>query len=369
MASLVDTKQRLVAYVLALGPTLDTNPGTVLDDLISAFAASETDTLSFLESTQAQSFLGTASGVQLTAKSSDYGVFRAGAVASTTTVVFSRAQADPVNVTTIPLGTLVQTTPGPGSPAIVFSTTAVGSIAAGSTSSPAIGVQAVVAGKAGNVGAGLINLIPVSISGAAAVTVVTNASAASGGADAETDAALLGRTLNNMTANNSPYIIAAAAQGVAGIANASVYDWRDGLGNYTCYAADSSGNLSGALNTAVTTAIAAVDGIGLNRHVQAFATVPITIVASVAINTSFVQATVLANIQSAINAWMASLKPGQAFLPYDLHRAVAGAVTGIAAVQGVNDFFVTTPSAPTAITTYQIATYTPGSATLNVVAL
>jgi hypothetical protein len=101
------------------------------------------------------------------------------AIASSGWVVFT-ALVSPSSDLDVPLGTKVATTSG-----AQYVTIADGTIPAGSFSSAAIPVQAVIAGVAGNIAAGAICRILYPISG---VDSVINSQATAGGAEAETDA-------------------------------------------------------------------------------------------------------------------------------------------------------------------------------------
>jgi uncharacterized phage protein gp47/JayE len=220
-----------------------------------------------------------------------------------------------------------------------------------------------VPGAAGNVASGTITT---PIQGGAGVT-FSNTSPATGGADAETDAALRSRTLGAIAPANSPAEIAAAAKSVPGIFAAVVVDAQDGAGNYTVYASDASGNLSGGLSSAVTTAVAAVDGIGLTRHVAALTVLSQAVAANMAIAGGYVWASVQSAAQTAIANYLASLQPAAVLHPSDLTQVVFGSLPGTTAVPGVVAFYPTTPAAAVVPTATQLIRIS-GTATLTQVA-
>jgi uncharacterized phage protein gp47/JayE len=360
VASQADLFARVQSYVQALNPQLQVARGGVLWDLLTAVSMSLTDTQSKTEAAAQQAQLATATGDALTAKAADFGVYRIPAVAATAPGVFTVATANPNVALTFPIGSIVQTTPQAGAPAIAFATLAAATIPAGNTTSASVTVQAVVPGAAGNVASGTITA-PIQ---ASAGVRFSNTSPATGGADAETDAALRSRTLGAIAPANSPAAIAAAAKGVPGIFAAVVVDAQDGAGNYTVYASDAAGNLSGGLTSAVTTAIAAVDGIGLNRHVAALTVLSQAVAGTLVIASGYTWAAVQAAAQNAIAAYMGALQPGAVFHPSDLTQVLFGSLPGTTAIPGAVAFYPTTPAAAVVPTATQLVRLS-GTATLT----
>lgn len=346
MALLADNIARLTSYLQAGNQQLDVARGTVLLDFVAAFSASATDTQNQTEATAAQGQLGTATGDSLTAKAADYSKTRIPAIAAIGPYVFGRNVADPSNAVTQGAGSIVQTQGGGGVPAVRFITLADATIPAGQTQSNSVYIQALIPGAAGNVGTGLVTVVQQPATG---ITSGTNTSPTTGGADQEADNALLVRVLGSLAPSNSPYAIQAAAEGVPGIFAARVLDWilppiNDYNGNYTCYCSDSSGNLSSGLQSQVTTAIAAVDGIGLQRHVQTFSVYSQSVYANLAVQPTAVYSAVAANVIAALTAYDQQREPGLWPTAYELQQVVDGSMPGFIAVPGVADFAVLSPS-------------------------
>ena len=154
---------------------LDTSEGSVVDGIFRsvayALAAAQQDLQGFAEI----AFPQDGSGAYLDARAADVGLVRKPGSKATATVTFS---ASPGVV--IPAGTTVQTPGG-----LVFRTTEEATIADGSADA---------AVEAENVGADYnVAADEISIMQTATMATITAATAASGGSDAETDAALLQR--------------------------------------------------------------------------------------------------------------------------------------------------------------------------------
>lgn len=360
MASQADLFSRLSAYIQAQNPQLQVVRGGNLWGLVTAFTMAAADTQAKSEAAAAQAQLGSATGDYLTALAADRGIIRKAAVVATASGVFSRAVADPNVAVTIPANSVVQTTPAPGGAPQQYLTLASATIPMGGTASNTVTVQAATPGIAANVGIGQINVIAQAPAGIS----FSNSSAATGGATAESDAALRLRVLQGIAPANSPASIAAAALGVPGIFAAVVVDPMDGAGNYTVYASDVNGALSGGLTSAVTTAIAAVDGIGLTRHVVAITTLTQAVAASIAVDAAYTYSAVATQVQNALASYMLTLTPGQVFHPSDLTKVVFGAIIGYTAIPGLVAFYPTTPAAAIVPTATQMVRLS-GTATLT----
>ena len=118
-------------------------------------------------------------GSYLTARCSEYGVDRKTATTAVGTVTFSGGQG-----ALIPAGSIVTLADN----SIQYTTD--NTIILDATGKGSVSITAKTAGKVGNVAAGTINKIPLSIAG---ITKVVNAEATRGGYDAETDGELLAR--------------------------------------------------------------------------------------------------------------------------------------------------------------------------------
>lgn len=207
----------------ALPPDLDKSEGGFLWDAISPSAIELALAAIWAQQVLERGFAQTTFGAYLDLRAEEHGITRRAAVAATGTVTFTGSPG-----VSVPAGSRVSTASSATTPAVVFSTTAAAAIGAGGTVN--VAVQAVTAGAAGNVAAGAIAFLADPVAG---VTAVTNAAATSGGADEETDAALLVRYLQKVRSpstggNKADYVNwALALQGVGGV---SVVPVRDGPG-------------------------------------------------------------------------------------------------------------------------------------------
>lgn len=359
-----DLYVQLAQYAQALNPQLQVAEGGNSWLLFQSVSMTAAGIMAKITQAALQYLLASASGDGLTALAAQYGVIRTPAVAGTAPYVFTMQQA-PAQAVTIAANTIVQTPPAQGQAAQQFQTLAAATIPAGQTSSNTVTAMAVVGGSAGNLASGVLTVIASGPSGVAGSN--TAAVGSSGyvlGADGETDAHLRARTLGAVAPANSPQAIAAAALAVDGVFDAVVVDAQDQHGNYTCYACQADGTLPSGLQTAVTSAIALVDGIGLTRTVSDFSVLAQAIAGNLAVDAAHTYSAVAAQVSTVITTYMASLIHQQVFRPYDLERAVAGAISGYTAVAGVTDFQVTTPSGVIVPTQTQIVRIS-GSPTLT----
>lgn len=178
--------KRMVSRVVARSRLTDMTPGGSVWSVLAAVAR-ELDDISFqMVNLQRVWDFDTAVGEDLDERAKDVNpdeITRNPAAKAATAVVFGRTGI--VGSVTVPAGTTVMV-PG-GGPKFVTSASA--TIPNGGTVSGSAAVVAVVAGADGNVAAGAIS----QLSAVAGVETVTNGAAATGGQDAETDAAFRAR--------------------------------------------------------------------------------------------------------------------------------------------------------------------------------
>jgi len=354
MSTQNDLYVQVQQYAQALNPRLQVAYGGTSWLLFQSVSMVGASIMAKVQAAALQYLLASASADGLTALAAQYGVIRTAAVAGTAPYVFTTAQA-PTQAVTIPAGTVVQTVPQSGQTASQFTTLAAATIPAGQTSSNTVTVQAVVGGSAQNLAVGTLTVIASGPSGVAGSNTAAVGSAGYVlGADAETDAHLRSRTLGAVYPANSPQAIASAALAVPGVFAATVVDAQDKQGDYTCYACQADGTLPGSLQTAVASAIALVDGIGLTRTVAAFTLLSQAVAATVTVGSAYTYSAVAAQVSAALTAWVAGLVPGQALLPTDLIRACFGAQPNTTAIVGLTDLAITTPAAPVAASATQI---------------
>jgi uncharacterized phage protein gp47/JayE len=169
-----------------------------------------------LEEALRRGFAETTFGIHLERRAAEHGLdpVRIAAVASKVTIRFTAPAG-----TVIPIGTRVSTAATASVPAQVFATDVQATIAVGQTTVD-VAATAEVAGTRGNVGAGQLIFLATPVAG---VTAVTNPAGATGGADQETDAALLVRYLAKVRSpsaggNRADYVNwALAVAGVGGV--------------------------------------------------------------------------------------------------------------------------------------------------------
>lgn len=171
--------------------------------------------------------------VELTLRAAEHGVTRRAAVTAAGQVTITGVPGK-----VIPAGTVLATPADEisGESSIEYETTAAATIASGGTTSAPI--RAVVAGTAGNVPAGVIEIMSTPLSG---VTAVINPFAITGGADEESDASLLERyylrVRNPGTSGNKAHYLLWASE-VPGVGAVQVMPLWQGPGTVGIYLLD-----------------------------------------------------------------------------------------------------------------------------------
>nr|DAG46125.1 MAG TPA: Baseplate J like protein [Caudoviricetes sp.] len=174
-------------YEKTLGGSVSDVEGTFIGDALAAAAVEDETTSAEMQLIVEAAFAQTSWGEYLTMRAAEFGIDRKLAVNAVGTVTVTGSGS-------VPLNSLFATQDG-----IQFMTTKAVAI----NGSGDIPVEAVVAGSQGNVAAGMIVKIPISIAG---ITAVTNSNAMTEGYDEETDDALKERLLfhvrNPITSGN-----------------------------------------------------------------------------------------------------------------------------------------------------------------------
>lgn len=286
----------------------------------------------------------TSSGPDLDTWVADFGLTRLPAVAATGSVTFARFV--PVTAALVPVGTLVRTSDGSQSFAVIadptnaaFNATMNGYTLAAGTASVTVPVQAVVAGSAGNVLAGTISLIAAAIPG---VDTVSNAAPMLGGLDGEMDAALRARfaAFLNSRSQATPvavgYAITTVQQGLQYTIQENVS--QAGIvqpGTFVVTVDDGSGNPPAALLTAVSNAIEAVRPLGSLWTVVLPTVATANVAMTITTAPGATHATVAAAVSAALTAYLDTLPVG-ATLPWSRLAQVAyGASASVTNVTGV----------------------------------
>lgn len=237
-----------------VGSDVSSYEGTFAYDVLSSnsieFAKQEVER----EQMYKNMFAETASGEYLDLKSAEFGVYRKAAVAAV-------AELTVTGTGTIPKGSIFQSATG-----VTFHSTRETVIDTTGT----LEVEADTAGTVGNVPAGTITGIPVSIAG---ITAVTNPEAAHDGYEEETDDSLLERLLfkvrNPATSGNiNDYI--EWATGVSGVGHVKVVPLWKGNGTVELLVTDNDGQpASAALITKVNNVVQEKKPIGADVTILA----------------------------------------------------------------------------------------------------
>lgn len=212
------TSESLLSSILArILAGVSKQEGTFSYDVSSAFSVELAIAYTQLERVLRLGFADTSSGTYLDQRADEHGVTRKAAIKATGEVTVTGS-----NGAIIPQGSVFATGNGTR-----FVTTVAAMIIGTSCN---VAIEAETAGAAGDVAAGTITVIPVSISG---VSSVANADATTSGSDVESDTDLLTRLLqrvrNQGTSGNSAHYKQWATE-TNGVGDAKVYPLWNGAG-------------------------------------------------------------------------------------------------------------------------------------------
>ena len=270
--------------------------------------------------------LATSTGTDVDTWVGDFSLLRLPAVAATGTVTLSRFVAS--SSATVPVGVTVRTGDAAQTYSIVAGgasywnasvTDSNGNVSGGyiipaSVLSVDVPIKALVAGSAGNVQAGAINLLGSAISG---IDTCTNAVALTTGIDAESDAALRARFPNYIAglSKGTPIAVGAAIQAVQqeltyAIAENVSEDGTYRPGHFVVTLDDGTGNPSSSLIEAVYSAVDAVRALCSTFSVQPPTIVNVTISLTISAAAGFSKPDLIGPVGSAITAYVNSLPIG-----------------------------------------------------------
>lgn len=257
--------------------------GNLPYDVLSAFSVKLAELYANLDRVLNIGFAETSNGIYLERKANEHGVTKKVAVKATGQVTATGSDGAPIS-----LGTSFATANG-----TVFKTIAAATI---SGTSAVINVEADIAGSKGNVSAGLITQIPVSISG---VSSVTNVNPTTGGVDIETEAALKARLLekvrNPSTSGNAAHYKEWALS-VQGVGDCKVFELHAGAGTVKVVLLDENKRApSASVVTNVINYIQTVRPIGVAVTVVGATEIPINVSVDVSISSG-----TISDAQSAI---------------------------------------------------------------------
>ena len=299
---------------------LDTREGSFTDDMISAVAYEVSKVYQSLDAIVPIAYVDETSGAYIDKRCAEYGITRkAGTKAAVMLTITG------TNGTVIPAGKVFVTADG-----YQFTTDAAATIASGTAS---VAASASSIGAAYNVAAGTITGQLQNLQG---ITAVTNAEPATGGADAEADAALVARLYaflqNTATSGNAAHY-QQWALAVDGIGGAKVTPTWDGSGTVKVLVV---GNDREPVDSTIVDNCAAY--IEEQRPIGATVTVlsatarAINVAASITVDSSTTKAAVQTAFQTALDAYLKSI----AFSKYTLiYNRVAMMLMDI---DGVTDY-------------------------------
>lgn len=276
-----------------------------------------------------QIFPDTADADQLERHASLRGLSRNQATFAAGTITFSGTAGS-----AIPVGTEARTNGG-----IAFITTAGGTLSGGGTAT--VAAQAVASGAAGNQTAATpltLTAAPAGVQSAAAIGTMT------GGADLESDAALLARllfVLRNPPCGGAAHDYTTWAMDVDGVSAAYVVPSRRGLGTVDVVIMTAGGIPGAPLVASVQAALNTARPVTADVLVLAPTPVTVNVAAVLTLASGYTLAAVGAQLTANLVVYFASLAPGQtAYL--NRIRAV------ISDTAGVVDFNLTAPVANSA---------------------
>jgi len=309
-----DMKSRLVVS------NLDTREGSFIDDMISTVAFKIWTTYQSLDAIVPIAYVDETSGAYIDKRSGEYGITRKAGTKATVTLTVSGTDG-----TVIPAGKVFVTADG-----YQFTVDAAATIAIGTAS---VAATAAEIGTAFNVSAGTITGQLQNLSG---VTSVTNAAAASGGTDAETDAALVARLYaflqNTATSGNVAHYEQWALE-VSGVGAAKVTPTWNGAGTVKVLIVGSDREpVDGTIVDNCAANIEAKRPIGATVTVVSAEALEINVAASITVDSSTTKAAVQAAFATALDEYL----KGIAFSKYTLiYNRVAMMLMDI---DGVTDY-------------------------------
>lgn len=284
--------ERLLA---SIPDNMDKREGSFVWDALSPAALELAQAYQQLDLVLQFGFAQTTYGPYLDYRGQEHGVARLPATKATGQVTITGQDA-----VEVPEGTLFSTQSG-----VQFETVASVIIADGTAT---VNIEAVEAGKDGNVLAGTIIVIPVNIPG---VTGVTNENQTAGGTEAESDTAFLDRILDKVrlpATSGNAYHYKQWAKEVPGVGDAQVTPLWDGPGTVKVVLLDANKQApSQAIVNDVAKYIEELRPIGASVTVQAVEEVPININATLQIASYATLDEVKQLIMQGVTAYLESL--------------------------------------------------------------
>lgn len=337
-------RNQVTAIQGAASTLVDLTIGSVLRAVVEANAAIvlwlQGLILQLLATTRAAS----SSSADLDSWMADYGVSRLQGVAASGVVTFSRFTATQQAV--VPIGALVQSADGQQQFAVTLDSgddnydAGLGGYVLGvSIASIPVPVQAIAAGTAGNVLAGQINTIIQAMPG---IDTVSNSASFVTGVDTESDTALRARfvvyiaSLSKATKVAVSYAIEALQQGVSfSIVENEEYNGTARNGYFYVVVDDGTGNPSDEFLATVANAIDIVRPLTVTFGVFAPDVVTANVSLTIAVSADYDHDAVAGDVQTAIEAYIATLTVGQTLFYSRLVQVAYDASEGITNVTAV----------------------------------
>jgi uncharacterized phage protein gp47/JayE len=322
---------------------VDLTIGSILRAVIEACAAAGLWLQSLVLQVAALTRLATSTGSDADSFVNDFGFSRVQAVGSTGPLYFSRATA--TSAATVPVGTQAQTADGTQTFQVTADSTNSAWNGSNGYTIPAgtVGItipsQATTVGSASNVLANTVTLI---LSAIPYVNFVTNPSAMSGGADAQSDASLR-VAFQNFIASLASATRTAINSAIADVPGVVAYnvganvnpDGSSHPGYLTIVINDGTGNPSSTLIAAVQTAVSSVVADGITFGVFGPAITTANVAGTITVASGYVLATVEAQAEAAVSAYIASLGLGVTLAYTRLYQVIYDASPGITEVTGL----------------------------------
>lgn len=296
--------------------------------------------LQVLQSTRA----ATSSGADLDTWMADFTLARLPAVPATGEVAFSRYTASAPAL--IPSGTLVRTSDGAQTFAVVADTTnpawrtsAGGYVVPTGVASLTVPVSAQSAGTSGNVQPSAVTLLATAVPG---IDAVVNQAAFANGLDAETDDAFRAR-FQNFIQSRSRATPLAVGYAVASVQQGLQYTLSENtntagvptMGSFVLTVDDGSGNPSTALLAAVQSAVESVRPVGSVFAVQPPTVVPAVVSLSIVVAPDVDRSTAVANVTVALTGFVNALAIAATLPLTRLAQVAYAADPGVQNVTGI----------------------------------
>lgn len=298
---------------------IDIREGSYTNDMISAAAYEIWKLYQSLDAVVPIAYVDETSGEYIDKRCAEFGITRKAGTAATATLHFTGTDG-----TVIPAGKVFLTSDG-----LEFETVTAATIASGAATATATAAEI---GEAYNVAAGTIVRQLSSLSG---LNAVTN-DAATGGTDAETDAALVARLyafLQRPATSGNAYHYEQWALAVSGVGAVKVTPTWDGAGTVKVLIADEDKQpVDAAVVTACADYIEDNRPIGATVTVASVAALEINVAAAITIDGTTTKAAVRTALMAALSAYFESIAMAQYTVAY--HR-VAYILLDIA---GVTDY-------------------------------